>query len=108
MDALHHIMKAAPEVALFAALALGHALGRVKLGSFSLGGVAGSLLAALTIGQFTNVALPESLKAVFFALFIYSVGFKSGPEFFGGLNRSSLKLVFSSLVQCVVALIAIV
>ena len=38
MDALNHILKAAPEIALFAALALGHALGRVKLGSFSLGG----------------------------------------------------------------------
>src|SRR5436190_5524421 len=107
MEALRHILNAAPEIALFAALALGQALGRVKLGSFSLGGVAGSLIMALLIGQL-DVALPDALKAVCFALFIYSVGFKSGPEFFGGLNRSSLKLVISSVVQCTVALITAV
>src|SRR5436190_17477616 len=107
MEALSHILKAAPEIALFAALALGQALGRVKLGSFSLGGVAGSLIMALLIGQL-DVALPDALKAVCFALFIYAVGFKSGPEFFGGLNRSSFKLVLSSVLQCVVALLLIV
>src|SRR4029077_6134075 len=87
-------------------LALGQALGRVKLGSFSLGGVAGSLIMALLLGHL-DVSWPDALKAVFFALFIYAVGFKSGPEFFGGLNRSSLKLVLSSVVQCVVALLLI-
>lgn len=106
METLHHILKAAPETALFAALFLGHALGRVKIKGFSLGGVAGSLIVALVIGQL-GVTLPDSLKAVFFALFIYAVGFKSGPEFFGGLNRSSFKLVISSVVQCVAALIAL-
>jgi aspartate-alanine antiporter len=103
-----YILKAAPEAALFAALALGHALGRLKVGGFSLGGVAGSLLVALVIGQLTGVVLPDTLKALCFALFIYSVGFKSGPEFFGGLNRGSLKLVLSSVAQCLAALIAVI
>ena len=102
-----HILKATPEAALFAALALGHALGKVKLGNFSLGGVAGSLLVALVLGQFTGVVLPDAVKAVCFALFIYSVGFKSGPDFFGGMKRSSLKLVFSSVAQCMAALITV-
>ena len=106
MDLLKHILKSNPEIALFMALFLGYAVGRVKIKGFSLGGVAGSLIVALIIGQL-GVTLPESLKAVFFALFIYSVGFKSGPEFFGGLNRSSLKLVISSVVQCVTALIVV-
>lgn len=108
MNWADYILKAAPEIALFAALALGHALGRLKLGSFSLGGVAGSLIVALVIGQLTGVVMPEALKAVCFGLFIYAVGFKSGPEFFGGLNRSSLKLVLSSVVQCVAALITVI
>lgn len=107
MDWLDHILKSAPEVALFASLFFGYALGQVKIKGFSLGGVAGSLAVALVIGQL-DVTLPDSLKAVCFALFIYSVGFKSGPEFFGGLNRSSLKLVASSVVQCVSALIALI
>lgn len=102
-----HILKTAPEAALFTALALGHALGKLKLGSFSLGGVAGSLLVALVLGQFTGVVLPDAVKAVCFALFIYAVGFKSGPDFFGGLKRSSLKLVLSSVVQCLAALLIV-
>jgi aspartate-alanine antiporter len=106
MDTLNQILKSAPEIALFAALFLGCALGRVKFGGFSLGGVAGSLIVALLIGQL-DVTLPDALKSVCFALFIYSVGFKSGPEFFGGLNRSSFKLVISSVVQCITALVAL-
>jgi aspartate-alanine antiporter len=108
MDWANQILKAAPEMALFAALAFGHALGRLKFGSFSLGGVAGSLVVALVIGQLTGVVMPDALKALCFALFIYAVGFKSGPEFFGGLNRSSLKLMASSVVQCLVAFIAVI
>src|ERR1041385_2214448 len=106
MDSLKHILKAAPEIALFAALFLGHVLGRVKVKGFSLGGVAGSLLVALLIGQI-GVTLPEALKAVCFALFIYAIGFKSGPEFFGGLNRSSFKLVISAVVHSIAALIVV-
>jgi putative transport protein len=106
MDMLHQILKSAPEVALFAALFLGHLLGRVKIKGFNLGGVAGSLIVALVIGQM-DIALPDALKAVCFALFIYSVGFRSGPEFFGGLNRSSFKLVISSVVHCLAALLAL-
>ena len=106
MELLKQILKSAPEIALFTALFLGCALGRVKIKGFSLGGVAGSLIVALVIGQL-DVTLPDALKAVCFALFIYAVGFKSGPEFFGGLNRSSFKLVLSSVVQCVVALVAL-
>lgn len=108
MDLTHYILRASPEIALFLALALGHALGQVKLGSFSLGGVAGSLIVALGIGLVTGVVLPGAVKSICFALFIYAVGFKSGPEFFGGLNRASLKLVLSSIIHCVTALVVIV
>ena len=106
MELLNNIFKSAPEIALFLALLLGHALGRLQFKGFSLGGVAGSLIVALLIGQ-SGVDLPDALKAVCFALFIYSVGFKSGPEFFGQLNRSSVKLALSSVFQCVVALIVL-
>lgn len=106
MEWISNIIKTAPEFALFIALFFGHLIGRLKFKDFSLGGVAGSLLVALVVGQ-VGVDLPDALKAVCFALFIYSVGFQSGPEFFGRLDRSSLKLVLSSLVQCVVALISV-
>ena len=106
MDFLKHTLRTYPDMALFFALFLGYLLGRVKIKGFSLGGVAGSLIVALIIGQW-DISLPDTLKYVCFALFIYSIGFSSGPEFFGGLNRSSIKLVISAVVQCVAALIAV-
>ncbi len=79
MDWLDHILKAAPEIALFAALFFGYAVGHVKIKGFSLGGVAGTLAVALVLGQL-DIALPDALKAVCFALFIYSVGFQKRPR----------------------------
>ena len=60
----------------------------------------------LIIGQI-DIEIPSVLKAVFFALFIYSVGFKSGPEFFGSLNRGTIKLVLLSVILCVTGLASI-
>lgn len=99
-------LRAHPEIAVFLAIALGVLLGRVRLGSFHLGSVAGALLMGLLIGQI-GIDIPHELKSVFFALFIYAVGFKSGPEFFGSLNRGTFKLVFLSLVLCTTALLVI-
>src|SRR5215469_8857831 len=106
MDALKHIFKVEPEIALFLSLFLGYALGRIKIKGFSLGGGAGSHIVTLIIGHM-DVSLPNAVKWIFFALFIYTVGFGSGPEFFGGLNRASIKLVISSVVHCLAALTVI-
>lgn len=57
----------------------------------------------MLIGQI-GLEVPPILKSVFFVLSIYAVGFKSGPEFFGSLNRGTLKLVILSVVLCGTAL----
>lgn len=103
VDYVLHTLHAHPEVAVFLSIALGTLVGRVRLGPFHLGSVAGSLLVGLFIGQL-GMDVPAILKSVFFALFIYSVGFKSGPEFFGSLNRGTLKLVVMAGFLCVVGL----
>lgn len=102
-DYILGILRSHPELAVFLAIATGVLLGRVRLGSFHLGSVAGALLMGLLIGQI-GLEVPYVLKSVFFILFIYAVGFKSGPEFFGSLNRGTLKLVVFSQVLCSVAL----
>ncbi|MCP1625955.1 aspartate-alanine antiporter [Pseudomonas nitroreducens] len=106
VDFVLHALRANPEMAVFLAIALGVLLGRVRIGEFHLGSVAGALLMGLLIGQI-GLEVPHVLKSVFFALFIYAVGFKSGPEFFGSLNRGTLKLVVLSVVLCGTALVTI-
>ncbi|MFP3995485.1 aspartate-alanine antiporter [Pseudomonas capeferrum] len=101
-----HALRANPEIAVFLAIASGVLIGRIRVGSFHLGSVAGALLMGLVIGQI-GLEVPHELKSVFFALFIYAVGFKSGPEFFGSLNRGTLKLVLLSVVLCGTALATI-
>ena len=103
LDFFLHTLHDHPEVAVFLSIALGTLVGRVRLGVFHLGSVAGSLLVGLLIGQL-GMEVPAILKSVFFALFIYAVGFKSGPEFFGSLNRGTLKLLVLASFLCVVGL----
>ena len=106
IESLLHAFREHPEIAIFLSIALGTWIGRVKFGRFHLGTVAGSLLMGLIIGQI-DIEIPSVLKAVFFALFIYSVGFKSGPEFFGSLSRGTIKLVLLSVILCVTGLFTI-
>src|SRR5262245_17496419 len=92
VQAAHDLFARAPETALFLALAIGYAIGRVKLGRFQLGGVAGSLLAAVVISQ-VGITMGGPLKAVSFALFVYAVGYLSGPQFVNALDRRALREV---------------
>jgi len=106
LEFILHALRTDPEIAVFLAIALGVFIGRIHIGSFHLGSVAGALLMGLLIGQI-GLEVPTGLKSVFFVMFIYAVGFKSGPEFFGSLNRGTLKLVVLSVVLCGTALAAI-
>ncbi|TDS85029.1 aspartate-alanine antiporter [Comamonas sp. JUb58] len=107
MDWLRGILHQAPEIALFAALALGYGIGKLRFGSFQLGGVAGSLLAAVLISQ-VGVQIDSGIKAVLFALFIYAVGFESGPQFFRSLGRQSIKEILMAAVVAISGLVTVV
>ncbi|MFC7552984.1 permease [Pseudoroseomonas wenyumeiae] len=90
-------------MALFLSLAIGYWIGRFQFGKFQLGGVAGSLLAAVVISQF-GVHIDNGVKSILFALFIYAVGFDSGPQFFRSLGRQSIREIVLAVVLSVSAL----
>ncbi|MDI7066790.1 aspartate-alanine antiporter, partial [Klebsiella pneumoniae] len=90
MDWLHHIFQKSPEIALFLSLAAGYFIGQINFGKFQLGGVGGSLLAAVVISQ-AGVTIDNGVKSVMFAVFIYALGYDSGPVFFNSLNRKTLR-----------------
>ncbi|MBI0330897.1 aspartate-alanine antiporter [Burkholderia plantarii] len=86
MANLPNLLITHPEIALFASLALGHLIGSVRLGPLSLGGVCGTLIVALLLGQ-TGARLTPDLKNIAFALFIFALGFTGGPQFFANVGR---------------------
>lgn len=104
MEFIHSILKASPEIALFLSLALGYSIGKIQFGRFQLGGVAGSLLVAVIVSQL-GVTIDNGVKNVMFVLFIYAVGFDSGPQFFGALNKSALREIAMAVFLFVMALL---
>jgi putative transport protein len=94
-----------PELAIFLTLALGFLIGRVKIGGFSFGTVVGTLLAGVLVGQL-NIQIPAIVKTVFFDLFLFTTGYKVGPQFFRGLKKDALSQVLVTVVLCVTCLVA--
>ncbi|WP_206057196.1 aspartate-alanine antiporter [Nitratireductor sp. XY-223] len=106
IEMLDRLFDAAPLLALFITISLGYVVGKLKIGQFVLGGIAGSLIVGVIIGQL-GIHLDTAMKSVFFALFIYAVGYQGGPQFFRSLNRRSLNQLVSAFVMCLVGLICV-
>lgn len=92
-------LRSNPELALFLSIGLGFWIGSWKLGQFSLGGVTGSLLAALLVGQL-NVEVPGLVKTVLFMLFLFGTGYSVGPQFFRSLKGDGLRSLAFTIVHC--------
>ena len=106
IEMLDRLFDAAPLLALFITISLGYILGKLTIGQFVLGGIAGSLIVGVVIGQL-GIHIDAAMKSVFFALFIYAVGYQGGPQFFRSLNRRSLNQLASAFVMCLVGLICV-
>lgn len=106
MKELHRLVTAQPLLALFVTISLGYLVGKIKVGSFVLGGIAGTLLVGVVVGQL-GVSIDNGIKGIFFALFIYAVGFQGGPQFFHALNRRSLNQLASAFVMCFTGLLCV-
>jgi putative transport protein len=92
------------ELAIFLTLALGFTIGRFKLGSFTLGTVVGTLLSGVLVGQL-GIQVPGIVKTVFFDLFLFTTGYKVGPQFFRGLKKDAVSQVALTVVLCVTCLL---
>ena len=103
MDPLVKALQQNPELAIFLTLAIGFSLGRVKIGSFSLGTVVGTLFAGVLVGQL-DIKVPSLVKTVFFDLFLFTTGYKVGPQFFRGLKSDALPQMALTLVLCTTCL----
>jgi putative transport protein len=107
MEYIAHICRQYPQLLVFLAIASGYFIGKIKFYGFSLGSTAGVLLSALVIGQ-VDVQIPGLLKAVAFALFIFTIGYKVGLQFFGSLKKEGLKYIWLAVFFAVVGLLTAV
>ena len=105
MDYFVKALQEHQELAIFVCLATGFLIGRIKIGSFSLGTVVGTLLAGVIIGQL-DIKVSPVVKNVFFDLFLFTTGYKVGPQFFRGLKKDALPQLAVTVVLCVTCLLA--
>lgn len=106
LGSITDLLRQVPEIALFLSLAIGYAIGQIKFGPIQLGGVCGTLITALFIGQL-GVTLDASVKNVFFMLFIFALGYAGGAQFFSNLNLKGLRLGLLCLIEVVVVLVLV-
>jgi putative transport protein len=84
-DTLVGLLSRHPEVTFFLVLGMGYLLGKLRLGSFTLGAVPGTLLIGVLVGQL-GLEVSAEVMQVFLLLFLFSTGFRTGPQFFRGLK----------------------
>jgi putative transport protein len=92
-----------PDLALFLSMAVGYAIGQVRVGNFELGPVLGTLIAGLGVGQFV-IPVDDAMKNVFFVMFLFALGYRTGPEFFRSLRSSGVPQLGLTIFLCVSAL----
>jgi len=93
-----------PELAIFLALALGFAVGKIKFKGFTLGNVTSVLLMGVLVGQL-NIEVSPLVKSVFFLLFLFAVGYSVGPQFVHSLKKEGLPQIGFTLILCTVSLL---
>ncbi len=98
-----HALQTIPGLAIFLSLTMGYAIGQIRLGPIQLGGVCGTLIAALLIGQL-HISVDTDLKNVFFMLFIFALGYSGGPQFFANLNARNIQLGIFCLIEVIAVL----
>src|SRR3954467_3956411 len=95
-----------PELTLFLVIAVGYAIGNIKIGAFSLGPVTGALFAGLFVGWFAPVPVSGMTKSFLFLLFLFGIGYSVGPQFLQALSHDGLKPMLLAAVMCLTGLAA--
>lgn len=107
MEVIFQQLRDFPFIALFLTLGLGFLVGKFKAGKFVLGGIAGTLIVGVLLGQVGGIHVSEDVKDIFFSLFIFMVGYLGGPQFFASLKPSAIKYLIAAIGMTVLGLITV-
>ena len=97
-----------PELSLFLSILLGHFIGRFHFKGIGFGTVVGTLIAGILVGILAKPELPELLRWAFFYLFLFSIGYSIGPQFFGSLRRETLPQVALAVIISITGLATVI
>ena len=91
LETVRHLLEQSPMLAIFAAIGLGYAIGRISVAGFSLD-IGAVLFAGLALGAIAPAAAPPALVgSIGLVMFLYGIGIQYGRQFFAGLRGDGLK-----------------
>ena len=97
-----------PLLCLFLSILLGTFIGRFHVKGVGFGSVVGTLIAGMAIGILAKPELPDLLRWAFFYLFLFSIGYSVGPQFFGSLKKEALPQIALALIVAVSGLATVI
>src|SRR5680860_1293003 len=93
--------------ALFSIVALGFALGRIKIFGLTLD-VSAVIFVALIFGHF-GVIIPKDFQYLGLVLFIFTIGIQAGPGFFESFKKDGRQLaVFATMLILIAGVITVI
>ena len=99
-----HFMVSNQVFTLFICLAIGFLIGNHKIaGKFNIGATVGTLIVTLIVGQIGSFPRDEMLGTIFFGAFMFSVGFRIGPQLLVSLKLFGIRILIASIFWMVVA-----
>jgi putative transport protein len=108
LERLAAFLHGSPALCLFLSLLLGAIIGRFHIRGVGFGSVVGSLIAGIAIGILAKPELPELLRWTFFYLFLFSIGYSVGPQFFGSLKREAIPQIALAAIVAVSGLATVI
>src|SRR5882672_7421853 len=105
IDWFVNTLRTYPEIAIFISLAIGYYFGSFTYKGLGLGAVTATLIAAVIIGQL-GIKISPPLKATFFLMFLFAVGYGVGPQFVRGIAKDGIPQALFAVVLCLLCLAA--
>ena len=101
-------LRTLPALCLFLSVLFGTIIGRYHFKGVGLGSVVGTLIAGMAVGILAKPELPDLLRWAFFYLFLFSIGYSVGPQFFGSLKKEALPQIALALIVALTGLAAVI
>lgn len=97
MNEIIHFFQTNPSMAIFLTLGLGSWIGNIKIAKVPIGAIPAIIITGACIGLM-RIDISGPIKATFFALFLFTIGWSVGPLFFRSLRKDGLPMVLFAFI----------